>query len=207
MNAATTDPDLIERIKDWREDEGWRQFYARYAPSIEAHARRSGLSAEESQDVVQTTMLKVATYIPRFEYDQTVCKFRTWLNQIVNQRIIAIWQDRRKSRLPEQVQTELTLLLSGDEASPADAAAHSELQHQMLQVCLARVKASANPKHWQIFETNVLAQVPTSEVASRFETTAANVWVIRHRFVRRLKKEWAALLDEPFPASPRSAGR
>ena len=73
MNVSTTDPNLIERVKDWREDEGWREFYGRYAPAIEAHARRSGLSPEETQDVVQTTMLKVATYIPKFVQGRCMC--------------------------------------------------------------------------------------------------------------------------------------
>jgi DNA-directed RNA polymerase specialized sigma24 family protein len=76
MGVTTTDSNLIERVKNWREDEGWREFYDRYAPAIEAHATRSGLSQAEAQDVVQATMLKVATYIPKFEYDRTVCRFR-----------------------------------------------------------------------------------------------------------------------------------
>jgi hypothetical protein len=64
MNHTTTDPSLIERVKDWREDEGWREFYRRYAPAIKAHALRSGLSTEEAEDVVQTTMLKSPPTFP-----------------------------------------------------------------------------------------------------------------------------------------------
>ena len=90
LQASTTDEGLLRLVKDWREDEGWREFHRRYAPAITAHARRSGLTHEQAEDVVQTTMIKVATYLPTFEYDRTVCRFRTWLNQIVNQRILAI---------------------------------------------------------------------------------------------------------------------
>lgn len=200
MKVTTTDPELIERVKDWREDEGWREFYARYAPAIEAHARQSGLSTEEAQDVVQTTMLKVATYIPKFEYDRTVCKFRTWLNQIVNQRIIAIWHERRRFQLPEPVRAELEALVGGDVNSRDDPIAQSELEHRMLQVCLARVRATVKPKHWQIFEANAIDRLAAREVARRFDTTVANVWVIHHRLVRRLKIEWQALLNQPFAA-------
>jgi RNA polymerase sigma factor (sigma-70 family) len=207
MNITTTDRELIERVKDWWEDEGWREFYGRYAPAIEAHARRSGLSPEEAQDVVQTTMLKVATYIPKFEYDRTVCKFRTWLNQIVNQRIIAIWHERRKFHLPEDVRVELGSLVGGNVNPREDPVAQCELEHGMLQVCLARVRVAVKPKHWQIFEANTIGRLSAREVAQRYDTTVANVWVIHHRLIRRLKAEWQALLNEPFEASPRFGRR
>jgi hypothetical protein len=40
LQATTTDEGLLRLVKDWREDEGWREFHRRYAPAIEAHARR-----------------------------------------------------------------------------------------------------------------------------------------------------------------------
>lgn len=198
LNVTTTDPELLTRVKDWREDEGWKEFYRRYASAIEAHARRSGLSVEEAQDVVQTTMLKVATYIPRFEYDRTVCRFRTWLNQIVNQRIIAVWRERRKGNLPEEVRKELGELVGSVVNPREDPVAQSELEHQMLRVCLARARLAVKPRHWQIFEANAIGRLSAREVAQRYDTTVANVWVIHHRLVRRLRAEWQALLTEPF---------
>jgi RNA polymerase sigma factor (sigma-70 family) len=207
MNVTTTEQDLIERVKDWREDEGWREFYGQYAPAIEAHALRSGLSPEAAQDVVQTTMLKVATYIPKFEYDRTVCKFRTWLNQIVNQRIIAIWHERRKMRLSEELRVELGSLVGGNVNPQEDPVAQSEMEHRMLLVCLARIRVAVKPKHWQIFEANTIGRLSAREVAQRYDTTVANVWVIHYRMVRRLKAEWQALLNEPFEASPRFGRR
>jgi RNA polymerase sigma-70 factor (ECF subfamily) len=198
LNVRTTDPELLERVKSWQDDPGWQEFYARYAPMIESHARRSGLSHEEAQDVLQTTMLKVATYIPRFEYDRTVCKFRTWLNQIVNQRVIAIWHDRRKVNLPEQVRNELGALVGCLSNPGDDPGVQTEHEHSMLQVCLARTRLAVKPEHWQIFEATVIEGLGGREVAQRYDTSLANVWVIRHRLVRRLRLEWQALLQEPF---------
>jgi RNA polymerase sigma-70 factor (ECF subfamily) len=198
LNVTTTDPDLIKRVKDWREDQGWREFYQRYAPAIERHARSSGLNAEEAHDVVQNTMLKVATYIPQFEYDRTICKFRTWLNQIVNQRIISIWHERRKTHLPEEVRVKLSEVVGGVVNPREDPVAQNELENRMLDVCLARARAGVKPRHWQIFEANALARLSAREVAQRYDTTVANVWVIHHRLIRRLKAEWQSLLNEPF---------
>jgi RNA polymerase sigma factor (sigma-70 family) len=198
LHLTTTDEDLLQAVKDWRNDEGWRAFHRKYASAIIAHARRSGLTKEEAEDVVQTTMLKVAKYLPKFEYDRTVCRFRTWLNQIVNQRIMAIWRERRKSRLPEAAWVYLSELIAGAVNPAADPAAQAELEQRMLEVCLVRARKEARPRHWQIFEANALLGLSADTVAKRFRTTTANVWVIRHRLLKQLRSEWQALLNEPF---------
>ena len=198
LNATTTSEELLRRVKDWREDEGWRESYRHYAPAIAEHARRSGLTHEEAEDVVQNTMVKVATYLPKFEYDRTVCRFRTWLNQIVNQRILAIAHERRRMQLPEAAWVYLSELVAGVVNPAADPVTQAELEQQMLKVCLARARAGVKPHHWQIFEANALQGMDAATVARRFHTTSANVWVIRHRLIGRLRTEWQALLNEPF---------
>ena len=201
LNTATTDNDLLRRVKDWRDDEGWREFFRRYAPAIEAHARRSGLTVQEAEDVVQASMLKVANYLPKFEYDRTVCRFRTWLNQIVNQRILDIWHERRRIRLPETAYACLSELVAGIVNPAADPVAQAELEQRMLGVCLARARAEVKPRQWQIFEANALQGMDARTVAKHFRTSTANVWVIHHRMIRRLRSGWQTLLNEPFGAS------
>ncbi len=198
LNARTTSEGLLNLLKDWREDEGWQEFYRRYAPAILQHAQRSGLTHEEAEDVVQATMVKVATYLPKFEYDRTVCRFRTWLNQIVNQRIMAIWHDRKRTRLPEAAWVYLSELVGGVVNPAADPVAEAELEQQMLNVCLARARAQVKPLHWQIFEANAVQGMDATMVAERFHTSKANVWVIHHRLIKRLRAEWQTLLNEPF---------
>jgi len=80
----------------------------------------------------------------------------------------------------------------------ADPVAQAELEQRMLEVCLARTRVGVKPGHWQIFEANTLRGLSATEVAKRFHTTSANVWVVRHRLIRRLRTEWQALLNEPF---------
>ena len=198
LHATTTDEELLRQVKDWREDESWREFHRRYAPAIAAHARRSGLTHEEAEDVGQTTMMKLVKYLPKFEYDRTVCKFRTWLNQIVNQRILAIWHERRRAKLPEAAWVYLSEVVAGAINPAADPVAQAELEQRMLEVCLVRARADVKPQHWQIFEANALPGMDARTVAKRYRTTTANVWVIHHRLIRRLRTEWQALLNQPF---------
>ncbi len=198
LHATTTDEGLLNLVKDWRQDEGWREFYRKYAPAIKAHAQRSGLTQEQAEDVVQATMLKVARYLPKFEYDRTVCRFRTWLNQIVNQRILAIWHEQRRAKLPETAWAYLKEYVAGAVNPTADPVTQAEMEQRMLEVCLSRARVGVKPRHWQVFEANALLGLTASDVARRHKTTVANVWVVRHRLLRRLRTEWQALLNEPF---------
>lgn len=200
LHAQTTDPRLIESAKDWRDDANWREFYDRYSPAIRRHASVSGLSEVEAEEVVQETMLKVAKYLPSFKYDRTVCKFRSWLNQIVNQRIFEALHRRRRGTFPEVALDELREAVHGAGSPTGDPVAQAEIDQRLLEACLARVRARVKPHHWQIFEAHALHGLTAEETARRHDTTAANVWVVRHRLVKALRAEWRDLLDKPFPA-------
>jgi hypothetical protein len=60
---------LLARVRDWGDDEGWREFHALYGPLIRNVARQSGLPESEADDVAQETLLAVAKKLPGFEYD------------------------------------------------------------------------------------------------------------------------------------------
>lgn len=198
LYAQTTDPSLIAAAKDWRDDANWREFFDRYAPAIRRHACASGLSEAEAEDVVQETMLKVARYLPSFKYDRTVCKFRTWLNQIVNQRIFEALHRRHRSGFSEVSLDQLREVVHATDAPTGDPVVQAEVDHRLLEACLARVRARVNPRHWQVFEAHALHGLSAEDTARRHATTAANVWVVRHRLVKALRAEWVNLLSKPF---------
>lgn len=194
----TTDPDFLNKLKDWRSDEGWREFHRLYAPAILAHARERGLTREEAEDVVQTTMAKVSAHITTFEYRKTVCKFRTWLNQVVNQRMLAIWREKARSRVAEQAWIELSEQMEEVTPTAGDPRERSEVALRLLELCMNRLRAKVKPRHWQLFEGNVLLGLSGRETAEKYGTTMSNVWVVRHRMIHRLRKEWLALQECPF---------
>lgn len=200
LNAQTTDPRLLEAARDWHDDANWREFYERYASAIRKHAARSGLADQECEDVLQETMLKVARYLPSYRYDRTVCRFRPWLNQIVNQRILEVIHSRRQNMFNKDSIEGLRAILQPVAVSVDDPVGQAEAEYRVLEACLARVRASIKPRHWQIFEAHCLHGLTARETAALHNTTTANVWVIRHRTVNSLRKEWRNLLELPFAA-------
>ncbi|MBI2924817.1 MAG: sigma-70 family RNA polymerase sigma factor, partial [Verrucomicrobia bacterium] len=48
---------LITRLKNWDDQEGWREFFQTYWKLIYSVAVKSGLTNEEAEDVVQETVV------------------------------------------------------------------------------------------------------------------------------------------------------
>jgi RNA polymerase sigma factor (sigma-70 family) len=92
-----TRPTLLSKVRRG-DEEGWTQFYELYSDFIRSAGRAAGLSHEESQDLVQETMITVRNYIDGFVPDRNRGRFRTWLRKIVQSRIAD--QYRKKKRNP-----------------------------------------------------------------------------------------------------------
>src|SRR5579862_2503400 len=88
---------LLTRLKDWEDQEGWREFVETYGNLIYRTAIKSGLNREEAEDVVQDTLLNVSKSIRDFEYRREG-SFKYWLLQLIRWRI-ADQFDRRQANI------------------------------------------------------------------------------------------------------------
>ena len=60
---------LIERLKNWDDQESWREFFETYWKLIYGVAIQSGLDHAEAQEVVQETVISVSKSMPKFRAD------------------------------------------------------------------------------------------------------------------------------------------
>ena len=60
---------LLIRLRNWDDQESWRNFFDTYSRLIYGFARKAGFGDAEAQDIVQETVVTVAKHIPQFEYD------------------------------------------------------------------------------------------------------------------------------------------
>src|SRR5262245_3729852 len=90
----STQSSLLRQIRTLSNAPGWTRFFETYAPLIERFAIKSGLSAVESEDVVQNTMIQVSKTIPDFEYDRTKGSFKGWLFKCAKWRIVDVMRSR-----------------------------------------------------------------------------------------------------------------
>src|SRR5437868_9846954 len=98
QDLIPTRESLLSRLKNWDDQESWRDFFDTYWRLIFNLARKAGLSDAEAQDIVQETVLSVARNIEGFRYDPTVCTFKSWMLQITRWRIA----NQKKKRQREE---------------------------------------------------------------------------------------------------------
>ncbi len=198
LELIPTRDSLLSRLKDWRDDESWREFFNTYWRLVYGVALKSGLTEQEAHEVVQETVITVARRIPEFKYDPRVCSFKTWLLNLTRWRII----DQIRRRPPHGVATHFrddpartsTIERLADPAGVAlDTVCDQEWQHHLLAAAIQRIKGKVNPEHYQIFHLCAFKDWPVKKVARELGVSAGQVYLVKHRIGALLKREVKSL--------------
>src|SRR5690349_19522733 len=88
---------LIQRLKNWDDQESWKDFFETYWRLILGVALKSGLTNAEAEDVVQETVISVSKKIGEFKADPSAGSFKSWLLNLTRWRIV----DQVRRRAPE----------------------------------------------------------------------------------------------------------
>ena len=193
---------LLGRLKDWKDESSWEQFFDTYWGLIYGIARQAGLSDAEAQDVVQETMSGVAKHMPTFEYNPALGSFKAWLLNLTRWRIVDQQRKRTPAGNPDTVtNTGGTATASLDRlidpATPSlDTAWEAEWEKNLLNVALTRVKQKIDPQKFQIFDFYVRKEWPAEKVAAAFGSSVDQVYLIKHRMTEMLKEEVKRLEKE-----------
>jgi len=89
---------LIEKLKNWDDQESWREFFDTYWKLIYGVAIKSGLTHPEAQDAVQETVMSVCRNMPNFKADPSFGSFKSWLLNLTRWRIVDQIRKRPASR-------------------------------------------------------------------------------------------------------------
>jgi len=195
---------LLSRLREWDDQESWREFFNLYWKLIYGVALRAGLSVPEAQDVVQDTIISVSRQLPNFRYDSSQGSFKGWLSLITQRRIAD--HLRKKYRQPQidahagNGSSSRTRLVEHipDPNADLDRIWDEEWKQQILQAALQRVKQQVEPKHFQIFDCYVRKEWPVTEVARTFGVKTGQVYLVKHRVAALLEKELRDLEDKPI---------
>ena len=203
MNPSLTNddcpPDLIPtrksllgRLKDWQDNESWRDFFDTYWRLIYGFAVQRGLSHEEAQEAVQETVVAVAKSIGRFKYDPKVCAFKTWLLGVTGSKIANQFAKRARQvahRAGDSQGTSLLSRLPDENGVQWDQAWDAEWAKNLMEAAIQRVKRRVSIEHYQMFDLFVLKEWPAREVAKTLGVTIAHVYVAKHRISKLIRKE------------------
>ena len=193
---------LLTRLKDWEDQEAWREFFDLYWRLVYSVARRAGLGEAEAQDVVQETMVVVAKQMPGFRYDPARGSFKSWLHTVIRGRLCRHW---RKAALPRlDAATAEPDDFSEDAEFVGEAVAPPEFENiwqsvweqNLIAAALRRVQAKVSPRQYLLFSLATLKEVPTHVIKERYEASRTQIYLAKLRVGRLFKTELERLHRE-----------
>ena len=186
---------LLERLKDWRDNSSWQEFFDIYWKLIYGVAIKGGLNKSEAEDVVQETMISVNKRIPTFKYNRDIGSFKGWLLNMTRWRIADQFQKRAplSGCRPPFDNAETGSQCLGDLPDPAsmnwDKLWEDEWQKNLLDAAIAKVKRRLDPEKFQIFDFYVNKEWAPDKVAKAFGISADQVYLAKHRVLEMIKEE------------------
>lgn len=199
---ATTRSSVLKAVADTGNEAAWTRFFDLYAGFVFAVARSKGLSAEDADDIVQNVFADLARKLPTFEYDRRKGRFRSYLLELVNWRIIdRLKAGKRKAELE-------TAYYDEKKTAAADAAAVAEREWQTaaLNEALRRLQAEVDENHFAAFVESAVEGVDTETVVKLHGISRDNLYQIRARLTAKLKPLVDAVLREMDEGSVPPAG-
>ncbi len=193
---------LLSRLRDWQDQEGWREFFDTYWRLIYRVARQAGFDDATAQDVVQNTFIYLSRRMPKFRYDPARGSFKAWLQRVTRSRISAF---RRRAEAKEPPLPEAQL--EDDDANvwesipdPAgdglDQVWQDEWEQNLVSAALRRIRPKVSGQQLMIFELAALGEVPLKQVARKLDVSLMQVYLARHRVGKLFKEEVTRLRRE-----------
>ena len=189
---------LLSRLKDWQDQDSWRDFFNTYWKLIYSVAIKAGLTDSEAQEVVQETVITVAKKMPDFRYDRAIGSFKSWLLTITRRRITDQYRKRRPNSVSEEAavseseRTTRTPTLNQIAAPTSfdfEAVWDQDWERNLTDVALEKVKRQVRPKQFQMFDLHVVRGWPAQKVAATLHTTMARVYYAKFKLTRLLRRE------------------
>ena len=197
---------LLSRLKNWEDNDSWRDFFDTYWRLIYGVARQAGFNDAAAQDIVQDTVVAVAKNIGEFRYDPGKGRFKNWLRLITRRRIAdQLRKDYREpggaprsaAEVAAGAAPEVDWLAIPDPATAdLDGIWEREWNKRLMQLAMERVKRRVRADHYQIFDLCTAQGWPVTKVAKALGVGVSLIYVTRHRIGTLLKKELRSLEKE-----------
>lgn len=207
VRTALEDPiptrlSLLSRLKNWGDEDSWKDFFNTYWRLIYAVALKAGLTDAEAQDVVQETIIHVAREIGNFKRDPARGTFKAWLRNITNWRIGDQFRNRRSTsaRLnsaEHQAQWQEAAQIP-DPSTAFQDFWEQEWRANLWSSAVQRVKSKVEDEHYQIFQLHCLKDRPAREVSQVLRVNIAKVYLVKRRIARLIKAEVIKLEKDGF---------
>ncbi len=186
---------LLTRLKNWDDQESWKDFFDTYWKLIYGVAIKAGLNDAEAQEVVQETVIAVAKQMGAFKYDPQIGSFKGWLLHTTRWRISDQLRKRRGESAAfgrehsRSTRTGTVERIPDPSGSNLEAIWEKEWRNNIFAVALQRVRQRVDARQYQIFDLYVIKEWPVKKIAATLNVSPGQVYLAKHRVSVLVKKE------------------
>jgi RNA polymerase sigma-70 factor (ECF subfamily) len=187
-SQGSTSPTWLEQIRD-RNPDAWRRLTDLYGPLVYEWARRAGVDAADSADILQEVFLAVALSVESFTPSERGT-FRGWLYTITRHKVLDHFRRRRRRDVAAGgTAAQLHLAeLPAQWSDESNDATKSE-SRQLFRRALERIRSEFERRTWAAFWQTVVDGQDTRTVAAELGISANAVRQYKSRVLRRLRQE------------------
>jgi RNA polymerase sigma-70 factor (ECF subfamily) len=184
-----TSASLLARLCEPDAQDAWARFVELYTPLLYYWARRLGLPAQDTADLVRDVLTLLVQKLPEFRYERGK-SFRAWLRTVALNK----WREnqRRRAAVPTAGLEALSAVAGPQEPEFLEEA---EYRRHLVGRALQLMQAGFQPATWKACWECTVNGRPAAEVARELGVTVEVVYAAKSRVLRRLREELADLLD------------
>ncbi|MEM8912144.1 MAG: RNA polymerase sigma factor [Planctomycetota bacterium] len=197
MNEIKTSLTLLDALRQ-QDSLAWNRFVHLYSPLMRFWIRRSGIPANESDDLLQELLMTVSGKIEAFDYvAEQRSSLRAWIWGILRNKLHEHWrqQDRHVASPGGSAALATLMQLPAVPFEDSDPALKSQVQGDLVRRAIEIIRSDFQPQTWQAFEQTVMHGRPSIDVAAEMGLSTAAIRQGRFRVLRRLRDE----LGDDFP--------
>jgi len=192
---------LLNRVRDPKDQESWKEFMSYYEHYIYYILRRFKVPPSDTEELCQDIMVKLWKALPGFAYDKNRGKFRQWLSTVIRSEIRKYVRknERRKELLENNNEYILNQLYDSDpesENTEIDKVIDEEWKHYIMEIAWEHIAHCFNETAQNVFLMSIEG-CPPEEIAERCGIKKDSIRVYKQRIKDSLRDEMERL-DEQF---------
>ena len=188
---------LLLRLKNCHDDYSWEEFVNIYRPFLFAVISSMNISYHDSEDLVQSVLVKAWDKIPTFDYASAKGRFRNWLAVVARNEVRNFVS--KKGRMPVSSSDTNTDVIVGDKGMQVvpeiDAIIEKEWQLYIAKMAWTKIKEKFSARSVEIFFL-FSDGLSASEIAEKTGVPVDTVYVYKGRIQKALMREIASLDDD-----------
>jgi RNA polymerase sigma-70 factor (ECF subfamily) len=174
----------------------WERLVELYGPLVYAWCRQAGLQEADALDIGQEVFRSVLAAIADFRRDRPGDSFRAWLRTIVRNKI----RDRsRRAGVKQLAAQDLIEQVWAEQGPEPDAPSVACVAAETVNLCrraVELIRGEFSEVYFRAFWQVVVLGRSPADVAEELDISVNSVYLAKSRILRRLREEFAGLLDE-----------